>query len=702
MTVPDTVVDGDRQTKAMEVAATYNLTSGAHNVVMEFSEARSINQLNIISQQRDTDQIPDNALTSAAVPQKFIVYYDRNGSWVQAGSVEEATDTKRKVLNEINFSKTVQTKKIKIEIFTSYWIRLVELEAVRVKNTAAATNETISNVASQTANEVILSKKDKVGRIDLTTTNKEGSFTFSYWDETTATYKAVAAADLDIQPTEDGISASLANPVSTTKVKVEATDSSIINKLTVWSSLYREEEGCTCTMQKPELTNNSNVVIGYNVNSTDVILSPLAHQSTCALSSHNTGNVEIAYDIVSDPSNIASIKGNTMHVTAPGTVLIKLITKKNNRSRFIIKKFVVTKDTQVSEDYKDWALTENGAQIQSVTGSCIVSFNNVKQINSVSVTSSAITDEISTSTVYFWKDSQWTLFEDTAITPAVKVVYTGTIASKDNITVHAMGEPYATTGCQCQVGELAITNEADVKLPESNSVVVNLAADYFTYCLGCTETGHKDSSPEVVYSIESDVDNIAAISGSALTITKEGKVTVQLTVSLNGVSKNVTKEFTVVKEGRENFALASNGATVSVSAGSEGTGAQVIDGNRSFSNGARWRTNTFPGYVDITFDSAKAVDTINVFSQQVSGNVEPTLDMVSNLACSAFDIQYWNSTSSNWETFANGSVTGNTKVWYQLTTSSAVTTTKIRINFASAPSGGWARLIEVEAWGSGN
>jgi RHS repeat-associated protein len=61
----------------------------------------------------------------------------------------------------------------------------------------------------------------------------------------------------------------------------------------------------------------------------------------------------------------------------------------------------------------------------------------------------------------------------------------------------------------------------------------------------------------------------------------------------------------------------------------------------------------------------------------------------------AFQAQYWN--GSAWVTVPNGTISGNSNVWKQITFS-PITTTKIRI-WITGSSDSYSRVTEVEAWG---
>jgi len=79
-------------------------------------------------------------------------------------------------------------------------------------------------------------------------------------------------------------------------------------------------------------------------------------------------------------------------------------------------------------------------------------------------------------------------------------------------------------------------------------------------------------------------------------------------------------------------------------------------------------TAAFPQWLQVDFNGSKTIDEIDVFSVQdlYATPSEPTLAMTfTSYGVTAFQAQYWN--GSAWVTVANGNVTGNNKVWKQIT-----------------------------------
>lgn len=164
----------------------------------------------------------------------------------------------------------------------------------------------------------------------------------------------------------------------------------------------------------------------------------------------------------------------------------------------------------------------------------------------------------------------------------------------------------------------------------------------------------------------------------------------------------------VIAGGRENVALASNGATATASSTlksfSPGT---VIDGERrgiNFLSGGGWNgaAPTNNDWLQIDFKGSKAIDQIDVFTvrDDFTNPAEPILGSTkfTKYGLVDFKVQYWNRFRGWVDVPAAGNpVKDNYDVWKQLTFSK-LTTNKIRVLVSKTPDG-YSRLTEVEAWG---
>ncbi len=157
-----------------------------------------------------------------------------------------------------------------------------------------------------------------------------------------------------------------------------------------------------------------------------------------------------------------------------------------------------------------------------------------------------------------------------------------------------------------------------------------------------------------------------------------------------------------------NFALPANGGNVFASStlNSSFPASGVINGDRRGTNwgsGGGWadaNAGVFPDWVEINFNGNKSISEIDVFTLQDNypNPVEPTQSMTFNTyGLTAFEVQYWN--GSNWQTVPGGSITGNNKVWRQVTFT-PISTSRIRVLTMAAADNGFSRITEVEAWGS--
>jgi endo-1,4-beta-xylanase len=139
MNVNNSIVDGDRITKAFETGIGANTAEGKqpYQVMMEFGEKRTIDTVNVISMQEEeaakagTGTPPNLSQTTSRAQQTYDVYYYDGEKWISFGAVKDIPESERKVWNAISRKEAVEAEKIRVDIYTSYYIRIVELEAVQ-------------------------------------------------------------------------------------------------------------------------------------------------------------------------------------------------------------------------------------------------------------------------------------------------------------------------------------------------------------------------------------------------------------------------------------------------------------------------------------------------------------------------------------------------------------------------------------------
>lgn len=143
-TVPNSVVDGDRITKGLETGVGGSSDTDRHEVTMTFSEPKSINVVRLFTLQESesasagTGVIPDLTMTSEKAQYSYRISYYENGKWTEMGAtVRPDAGTNPKVTTEVSLKRKVKASKIKVEIYTSHWIRINELEAVETHQFSA-------------------------------------------------------------------------------------------------------------------------------------------------------------------------------------------------------------------------------------------------------------------------------------------------------------------------------------------------------------------------------------------------------------------------------------------------------------------------------------------------------------------------------------------------------------------------------------
>jgi RHS repeat-associated protein len=170
-----------------------------------------------------------------------------------------------------------------------------------------------------------------------------------------------------------------------------------------------------------------------------------------------------------------------------------------------------------------------------------------------------------------------------------------------------------------------------------------------------------------------------------------------------------TNKIQTVNGPRTNVALSSNGATASASTTSSTSypASAAINGDRrgtGWGSGGGWMdktSNSYPDWLEVDFSGSKTIDEIDVFTLQdnYTSPSDPTTSMTFSLyGIVDFQLQYWDGGSGSWVTVSGGNISGNNKVWKQVTFSQ-ITTNKIRVNVTSALSN-FSRVTELEAWGT--
>lgn len=521
---------------------------------------------------------------------------------------------------------------------------------------------------------------------------------------------------------------------------------------------------CTCGINSaPEFTiTNNDFVIPKEKNSLSVNLQAACDVSTgsCLAGGHSEGEVSYHYSLLYSDCSDASIAKGKLNVSlgdeTTGIVIVKVTASLNGKTRSSAKKFEVTKSDEYGEGYMNYALASNGGTITASAGEnnstalprlidgdyvnrwrtntlpayIEIRFDGLIDVSKIGIYGQEDSNlPIKAYTVSYMQDGEWKEFTNGSMsdnaemysefqwgesvkTPAVRIDIPKTAtASSDGwvrfTEIEVWGTKHTSDGaCECQLGTPVYTGTADVVI-EKNEIetTIDLSAASIYSVAGCTQQSCTDTEPAYSYEIISDADNIASINETKLTLKNTeaySNVVVGITAALNGIVKKSEQTILVRNGGYENYALSSNGATITATS-AESDAVNLLDGDRSFRNGKRWRTNTYPTTVDVTFAGEYTLSQIDLFTQQDAATAEPTKAMVNkaSMAVSKLNLYYWdaslNGGAGDWAMFANGAIADNNKVWIQC--KEAVTTSKIRVEFPEKVADSWARLVEIQAWG---
>jgi hypothetical protein len=177
-------------------------------------------------------------------------------------------------------------------------------------------------------------------------------------------------------------------------------------------------------------------------------------------------------------------------------------------------------------------------------------------------------------------------------------------------------------------------------------------------------------------------------------------------VNASGASLNSNEASTTpAAAGRVNVALAANGGVATASSTFSGAFSPTAanNGDRKGVNwgaGGGWNdatANAWPDWLEVDFNGSKTINEVDVFTVQdnFQSPIDPTLSTTFSLyGVTDFQVQYLS--GGQWLTVPGGVVSGNNKVWRQLTFGE-LTTTAVRV-WVTGALASYSRITEVEAY----
>ncbi|MGH9237936.1 MAG: S8 family serine peptidase [Vicinamibacterales bacterium] len=298
----------------------------------------------------------------------------------------------------------------------------------------------------------------------------------------------------------------------------------------------------------------------------------------------------------------------------------------------------------------------------------------------------------------------WRHFAFAAITTSrIRVLVTGALASYSRLTeVEAWGTDGAPGNTPPAVTLTAPATGATYTAPASITLTAS-ASDVdgtissVTFHANGSPIGSDTASP---YTMDWTAVSAGSYSLTAVAVDDDGAVTTSgpVSVTVNPAGGG----------GLVNVAAAAAGATASASSTHSGGYAPgaANNGDRKGLNwgaGGGWNDATnaaYPDWLQIDFSGSKSISAIDVFTVQdaYSTPSEPTQAMTFTLyGLRDFEAQYWNGAA--WQTIPGTAVTNNNLVWRHFAFT-PITTPRVRILVNDAL-GGYSRITEVEAWGTG-
>lgn len=661
--VSDIVMDGDRITKGLEVSAGTSTEDNRHMVTMEFSESKSIDTVRVISLQESesaaegSGENPDLSMTSDRAQYSYRVTYLDGTSWKEIGATVRPESGNPKVFAEFSLKNAVNTTAIRVEVYTSNWIRINEIEAVQTQKFSVATANTekeFSNVAKEF--EVELSESIRLGKIAVI--GDYGDYTYEYYEEDTGKYVTIAKEDIDVIKVTDGFYALPANEIVTNKIRISADEDISISSISVYEAAKRAE----VETEKKFVNDTFEVSTG--------------HVGAWAGAAIETTKEE-AYE--GQKSLLVTNRAEPWACAALN-----------------VAKYLGTSDKETEYTLSFYAKPAAGSnELPLVMKICNNAGNDLEQSSVTNIPAGEWT----------YVEYKFKMSKDDMETLKIQTEneQKGSNGKCSDFYLDNLKISVPLEGCKCDLQSPTITNSSEVQIPygkNSKEIVLKSSADHGD----CGTLGHEAGVVSYRYTLVDNPDGIATITDDAIRFNGVGTAVVRVRAELNGMVRYGMKEFSVTQqeelsESYKNYAAAQNGGQITVIEGSEGDGTALIDGNRTYSEGKRWRYQGNSAYIEIDFDGLKEIDEINFYSQQdaESGEVEPDATLTSSMAQPNLTFYYLK--DGEWCEFEGGKITENDKVKCSLKLEDFVETPAIRIELEGAVSG-WIRGIEVEAFGT--
>ncbi len=499
--MPNSVIDGNRITKALETGPGGNTgTAYPYTFTMEFSEARLIDTVNIISLQETeataagTGTAPDTAMITTRAQATYEVSYFDGEKWIPMGAIKNVPEAERKVFNTIAIDSPVEATKVKVDVYTSHWVRFVELEAIQSMKSSVVEDFTKSKLVSDENNEIILTKPCEINKINLKLTGADNTYKFEYAQQPTDLYAEIPSDYYVVRSVEDGINVIFKESIEAAKIRITPPEGKDIEEIELWGGLPEQLPGSV----------EEEFYQGFETNTAGV-------------------------DRWGNAVNITAVTG---------------------------EKYKGDKSLQVSNRENDWdaaAVNIGSLGVDAkleYTFSCYIKSKSGAMNMQIKVCNGDGEDqtEATGSSVPANSDG-WTYLEYKfkVLNPNYQTLKIQTLNNKDDYYIDEIKITKPVPPCTCYLSAPHIKNSPQINIPAAAAdKTITLQAEATK--MNCEVDGHNEASIEYTYEIIEDKSDGASVKDNQLKVSKEGTIIVKVTATVNGLTRSSLKAFKIEKQ----------------------------------------------------------------------------------------------------------------------------------------------------------
>lgn len=416
-----------------------------------------------------------------------MVQNPEDGSW---GTVYTGTAIESGKAVSLKGSGTVQCQKARI-VFTDMDTApsIARVDFALDSSKVAVENYTKSRMESVNGDSVILTKTSDIRRIDFATSKKGSTYRVKVAQKSSDLYVTVPESEYKIKETLDGMEITLDEAIPAQKVQIVSQDGVEVSQITLWGDVQEERQGSTKEVLNQNFESNKDKISTW-ASATATIVTDEQYEGKQSLKISNRKSDWSAAAI-----NIGDLCGFT--------------------------------DSQSEYTFSCYLKSGSGAMKMQVK-LCNGSGSDQSEATGPSVSISG---------------DEWSYFEYKFKMNSNEYQYLKLQTADGNTGDYYMDQVMITKPvppCTCELLSPYITNASSLALSEKT-----VALEAEASMKRCDIDGHKNASIQYTYKIIEDESGEASLSGNKLTLKGSGKLVLQVTAHVNGITRRAFKAFEV-------------------------------------------------------------------------------------------------------------------------------------------------------------